>query len=278
MVDGQDGHSGRHVAAAVMAVFRPGHVDAITLHLNMQEHVVMGNHHRQNNAKVSLAQKDAKSVNVISVLLFKQLVDGSWGDWSMWKSCNVTCGGGMQLRLRKCDRPVPAFGGLNCSSPDSELQQCNKANCIKVIDGSWSKWTKWTDCTRRCNGGLKERARSCDNPPPINGGSHCNGTSTEADLCNTISCSEVAAIGLTEETEELYIYQASDQPAQVNATFKEDPEELYIYQESDDQPTQAFNNSAYIQDYNSKDVAKTGEDVDPCEIYENFEENCYENF
>ncbi|CAC5380611.1 unnamed protein product [Mytilus coruscus] len=44
-------------------------------------------------------------------------------------------------------------------------------------------------------------------------------------------------------------------------------EELYIYQESD-QPTQSFNNSAYIQDFNSKVVAKTGEDVDPCDIYD----------
>ncbi|XP_063406740.1 netrin receptor UNC5A-like [Mytilus trossulus] len=261
----------------------------------------------------------------------------------MWKSCNVTCGGGKQLRLRKCDRPVPAFGGLNCPSTDSEFRQCNTAKCIKVIDGSWSKWTTWTDCTRRCNGGLKERVRSCDNPSPINGGSHCNGTSTEADLCNTISCSgietkmvlallvggvsvgcilitialvllsihvarctrkqkkEEAASRLTDETEELYIYQASDQPTQVNSTFKEDPEELYIYQESDqpikantgfkedteelyiylesdNQPTQSFNNSAYRQDFSSKDVATTGEDVDPCDIYENYEENCYANF
>lgn len=56
MVDGQDGHNGRHVATAVMADFRPGHVDAITLHLNMEEHVVLGNHHRQNNAILSLVQ------------------------------------------------------------------------------------------------------------------------------------------------------------------------------------------------------------------------------
>ncbi|XP_063418227.1 semaphorin-5B-like [Mytilus trossulus] len=279
-----------------------------------------------------------KQCNIISCP-----VDGSWGDWSMWKSCNVTCGGGKQLRLRKCDRPVPAFGGVNCPSTDSEFRQCNTAKCIKVIDGIWSEWTQWTDCTRRCNGGLKERARSCDNPPPINGGSYCNGTSTEADLCNTISCSgietkmilallvggvsvgcilitialmllsirvtgctrkqkkDVAESRLTDETEELYIYQASEQPAQVKTNFKEDPEELYIYQESDqpikantgfkedteelyiyqesdNQPTQSFNNSAYRQDFNSKDVAKTGEDVDPCDIYENYEENCYANF
>lgn len=72
-------------------------------------------------------------MNVIFCLLFNQSVDGSWGDWSMWKSCNVTCGGGKQLRLRKCDRPVPAFGGLNCPSTDSEFRQCNTAKCQKGL-------------------------------------------------------------------------------------------------------------------------------------------------
>ncbi|CAG2246803.1 HMCN [Mytilus edulis] len=270
-------------------------------------------------------------------------VNGGWTTWSLWNSCNVSCGEGMQLRVRSCNNPTPAFGGLKCSSKDSETKQCFNEECPKVIDGGWSKWAKWTDCTKLCNGGLMERARTCDSPPPINGGLYCNGTSIEANLCNTDSCSgietkmmlallvggvgvgcilitvafvllsihvagctkkqkkEVAESRLTEETEELYIYQASEQPAQVNTTFKEDPEELYIYQESDqpikantgfkdeteelyiyqesdDQPTQAFNNSAYLQDFNSKDVAKTGEDVDPCDIYENYEENCYENY
>ncbi|CAG2195916.1 Hemicentin-1 [Mytilus edulis] len=269
-------------------------------------------------------------------------VDGGWSSWAQWTTCSNSCGVGLQTRTRQCNNPSTQYGGVYCNGLSSQTRKCNTISC-PVIDGGWSKWAKWTDCTKLCNGGLMERARTCDSPPPINGGLYCNGTSIEANLCNTDSCSgietkmmlallvggvgvgcilitvafvllsihvagctkkqkkEVAESRLTEETEELYIYQASEQPAQVNTTFKEDPEELYIYQESDqpikantafkgeteelyiyqesdDQPTQAFNNSAYIQDYNSKDVAKTGEDVDPCDIYENYEENCYENF
>lgn len=65
MVDGQDGHSGRHVAAAVMADFRPGRVDVITHHLNMEEHVVKENPHRQNNAILYLVQVHFCNTNII---------------------------------------------------------------------------------------------------------------------------------------------------------------------------------------------------------------------
>ncbi|XP_052085503.1 hemicentin-1-like [Mytilus californianus] len=246
-------------------------------------------------------------------------VDGGWSTWAMWNSCNVTCGEGIQLRFRSCNHPTPAFGGLKCRSKDSETKQCFNAECPKVIDGGWSTWTNWTACTRLCNGGLMERARNCDSPPPINGGLYCNGTSTEANLCNTVSCSgietkmvlaliiggvavvcilitvalmlickrvvtstripkkEIADTPLKEETEELYIYQESDRSTKTNTGFKEETEELYIYQESD-QPTQAFHNSAYIKDYDSKNVAKPGVEFDSCDIYDNCEESCYENY
>ncbi|CAG2202647.1 HMCN [Mytilus edulis] len=213
-------------------------------------------------------------------------VNGGWTTWSLWNSCNVSCGEGMQFRFRSCNNPTPAFGGLKCSSKDSETKQCFNEKCPKVIDGGWSKWAKWTDCTKLCNGGLMERARTCDSPPPINGGLYCNGTSIEANLCNTDSCSgefngctfKLCQKEIWDYYEELYIYQESDQPIKANTGFKEDTEELYIYQESDNQPTQSFNNSAYIQDYNSKEVDKAKEDADPCDIYENYEENCYENY
>ena len=57
-------------------------------------------------------------------------VDGSWGSWTDWSSCSVTCGGGSQRRTRQCDDPRPRNGGAECPGSDKEIQSCNTENCL----------------------------------------------------------------------------------------------------------------------------------------------------
>ena len=45
--------------------------------------------------------------------------------------CSKSCGGGEQVFRRKCDRPVPANNGRNCSAlgPAEEKRECNVQPC-----------------------------------------------------------------------------------------------------------------------------------------------------
>ncbi|VDI70743.1 Hypothetical predicted protein, partial [Mytilus galloprovincialis] len=53
-----------------------------------------------------------------------------------------------------------------------------------VTDGNWSPWSNVTACSTTCADGYIIRNRTCDNPPPSNGGTNCSGLSTDKVLCN----------------------------------------------------------------------------------------------
>ena len=57
------------------------------------------------------------------------LVDGGFSDWDEWGPCTAECGGGDQTRSRRCDSPVPQFGGLECEGDFTECQRCNLDPC-----------------------------------------------------------------------------------------------------------------------------------------------------
>ena len=60
----------------------------------------------------------------LNVLL---LVDGHWLTWGPWGHCAVSCGGGVQLRDRKCFGTK--YGGVECLGEDGEEQTCNDHLC-----------------------------------------------------------------------------------------------------------------------------------------------------
>ncbi|XP_034047012.1 properdin-like [Thalassophryne amazonica] len=96
-------------------------------------------------------------------------VHGSWGQWSPFSYCSVTCGLGLQLSNRKCDSPAPKHGGQSCPGPASQSRIC-VTNIHCPVDGVWSEWSSWKQCEYpisgkeiRCKhlGGSQSRERQC---------------------------------------------------------------------------------------------------------------------
>ena len=57
------------------------------------------------------------------------VVDGSWGSWTSWGTCSVTCASGTHDRSRTCSSPAPAHGGANCVGSTSATQTCTLSPC-----------------------------------------------------------------------------------------------------------------------------------------------------
>ena len=57
-------------------------------------------------------------------------VNGYWQPWQDWKHCNVSCGGGTQVRDRVCVEPL--HGGETCPGPNEEITDCNTHPCPGV--------------------------------------------------------------------------------------------------------------------------------------------------
>lgn len=57
-------------------------------------------------------------------------------------------------------------------------------------DGHWSDWGSWSLCSKSCGwGGIRQRIRACDNPPPGHGGQPCAGSDKEVDnTCADVQC------------------------------------------------------------------------------------------
>ncbi|PNI67325.1 HMCN1 isoform 2 [Pan troglodytes] len=113
-------------------------------------------------------------------------IHGKWATWASWSACSVSCGGGARQRTRDCSDPVPQYGGRKCEGSDVQSDFCNSDPC--PTHGNWSPWSGWGTCSRTCNGGQMRRYRTCDNPPPSNGGRACGGPDSQIQRCNTDMC------------------------------------------------------------------------------------------
>ncbi|XP_058855652.1 A disintegrin and metalloproteinase with thrombospondin motifs 9-like [Acipenser ruthenus] len=59
-------------------------------------------------------------------------VDGAWGVWSPFGTCSRTCGGGIKIAVRECNRPVPKNGGKYCLGRRMKFRSCNSDPCSKL--------------------------------------------------------------------------------------------------------------------------------------------------
>ncbi|XP_077596400.1 A disintegrin and metalloproteinase with thrombospondin motifs 2-like [Stigmatopora nigra] len=72
--------------------------------------------------------------------------DGGWSPWSNYTSCSRTCGGGIQIRSRKCNNPPPANGGRTCFGNSFEFQLCNQQHkCPPMTDFRAEQCSIWDD-------------------------------------------------------------------------------------------------------------------------------------
>uniref|UniRef100_A0A8D3DZP9 ADAM metallopeptidase with thrombospondin type 1 motif 9 n=1 Tax=Scophthalmus maximus TaxID=52904 RepID=A0A8D3DZP9_SCOMX len=58
-------------------------------------------------------------------------VEGAWGVWSPFGTCSRTCGGGIKIAVRECNRPVPRNGGMYCVGRRMKFRSCNSEPCSK---------------------------------------------------------------------------------------------------------------------------------------------------
>uniref|UniRef100_A0A8C5FZ05 Peptidase M12B domain-containing protein n=1 Tax=Gouania willdenowi TaxID=441366 RepID=A0A8C5FZ05_GOUWI len=58
-------------------------------------------------------------------------VEGAWGVWSPFGSCSRTCGGGIKIAMRECNRPVPRNGGMYCVGRRMKFRSCNSEPCYR---------------------------------------------------------------------------------------------------------------------------------------------------
>ncbi|KAM7423138.1 hypothetical protein PAMA_010928 [Pampus argenteus] len=58
-------------------------------------------------------------------------VEGAWGVWSPFGTCSRTCGGGIKIAVRECNRPVPRNGGMYCVGRRMKFRSCSSEPCSK---------------------------------------------------------------------------------------------------------------------------------------------------
>uniref|UniRef100_A0A3B3ZWX6 MACPF domain-containing protein n=1 Tax=Periophthalmus magnuspinnatus TaxID=409849 RepID=A0A3B3ZWX6_9GOBI len=80
-------------------------------------------------------------------------------------------------------RGFPILYGTSCTCEcraGYEGEACEKTNRPdRRTDGAWSCWGPWTACTLS----RKTRSRTCNNPPPSQGGATCLGSSSQSRMC-----------------------------------------------------------------------------------------------
>ena len=66
--------------------------------------------------------------SVSDLILMYSTVDCTWGAWSAWETCSLTCGNGTQERNRTITQEA-LNGGTDCTGNETETQSCNTFGC-----------------------------------------------------------------------------------------------------------------------------------------------------
>eukprot|EP00928_Gymnodinium_smaydae_P017931 TRINITY_DN16839_c0_g1_i1.p1 TRINITY_DN16839_c0_g1~~TRINITY_DN16839_c0_g1_i1.p1 ORF type:complete len:1540 (+),score=305.14 TRINITY_DN16839_c0_g1_i1:64-4620(+) len=108
-------------------------------------------------------------------------------EWTVWNTCDVTCGGGQTYRSRSMVSP-PKHGGHCDSGALQETKECNTLSCYNPEDDCvFSDWTAWGPCSVQCGTGESSRTRTVQKIAQ-NGGSGCKGAVEELQKCMVEDC------------------------------------------------------------------------------------------
>ncbi|KAK4882591.1 hypothetical protein RN001_005910 [Aquatica leii] len=64
-----------------------------------------------------------------------------------------------------------------------------RMDCVPTLpvseseSGGWGPWSSWTPCSSTCSGGIRNRYRFCDSPPPRYGAKFCEGPRVQTEKC-----------------------------------------------------------------------------------------------
>eukprot|EP00042_Codosiga_hollandica_P046972 m.502676 g.502676 ORF g.502676 m.502676 type:complete len:421 (+) comp57340_c0_seq7:272-1534(+) len=118
-------------------------------------------------------------------------VDCVWGEWSNFGSCSQSCEGGNHTRGRS-HFVEAAYGGVECTGPSSETEECNAFPC--PVDCVLSDWTDNTPCSVTCGEGTQTRSRTVVVPAAF-GGQACSENVERTRVCHKFICPGSRFIG-----------------------------------------------------------------------------------
>uniref|UniRef100_A0A0N5BXF9 Peptidase M12B domain-containing protein n=1 Tax=Strongyloides papillosus TaxID=174720 RepID=A0A0N5BXF9_STREA len=137
----------------------------------------------QRACKVFCDVKTAKGTQKNYRFFGDNLPDGTSCGWDKY------CLDGECLSL-SCDNTALINRDVSCPN-----QKCitSKSSSYpyesKNTGGIWSAWGSWNSCSATCNGGVKQRARTCSIP------GRCEGSAQELTSCNTHECPVIKRVG-----------------------------------------------------------------------------------
>ncbi|XP_047127311.1 collagen alpha-1(XII) chain [Hydra vulgaris] len=88
-----------------------------------RDHVFLLNGYSYLNDKIN------KLLKVSCISKQKSPINGGWGNWSEWTECSASCNGGIRIRERLCNNPLPQNGGIECIGEGEEERACNEEIC-----------------------------------------------------------------------------------------------------------------------------------------------------
>ncbi|XP_020279766.1 netrin receptor UNC5C-like [Pseudomyrmex gracilis] len=153
-------------------------------------HLLLGEAELRHQGNYSCVAENLAARRVSEPAVLTVYVNGGWSSWSGWSECSARCGRGVQKRTRTCTNPVPINGGQTCPGPATQRVECNPS--CPAVDGRWSAWSSWSACGPDCS---RIRRRSCNDPPPSNGGRPCQGKDVIVEFCSADRCNALGQDG-----------------------------------------------------------------------------------
>ncbi|XP_048584555.1 SCO-spondin isoform X2 [Nematostella vectensis] len=101
-----------------------------------------------------------KGANMSAMVCYQRACPSTWSSWSNWTSCSVSCGSGVQVRTRSCEKAGNVSD--SCPGKNVEMKECIvSCDALRSKEAKWMPWSPWTPCSATCGTGHQMRWRFC---------------------------------------------------------------------------------------------------------------------